>query len=249
MQPFFASKEGQKQFLDRVTRRELLLQEAGKAEDGRDARGGGAGRQSAPGADDPGAGAGRDRQQGEGGGEGRRGVLQGPPRRVLGGHGARSATSWSRTKTRPRTSRRVSPRTNRSTIWPRNIPGLGHRRQGGRSGVPLAGTDAPRVRPSRLQPQAGRGERPRQDALWIPPDQADGAKDRASPPASIRSRGSSSDACWKSGSRSGSRPGSRSWRPGPRSPGTSRSCRWASSVRRPLPRRRRRRDSKPGDKS
>jgi len=30
MQPFFASKEGQKQFLDRVTRRELLAQEAEK---------------------------------------------------------------------------------------------------------------------------------------------------------------------------------------------------------------------------
>ena len=30
MQPFFASKEGQKQFLDRVTRRELLVQEAEK---------------------------------------------------------------------------------------------------------------------------------------------------------------------------------------------------------------------------
>jgi peptidyl-prolyl cis-trans isomerase C len=30
MQPFFASKEGQKQFLDRVVRRELLLQEAEK---------------------------------------------------------------------------------------------------------------------------------------------------------------------------------------------------------------------------
>jgi hypothetical protein len=58
-------------------------------------------------------------------------------------------------------------------------------------------------------------------------------------------RGSSSGASRMSGRANASRPGSRSWKPGPRSRGTSRCCRWGRSgprpPRRPLHRRKSRR--------